>query len=87
MRVLRQKEDEKNERGERIFLSAFPFLLVSWFGFHFPFRTKNKDSSNFKGKFCVAMDEISLHVEDNDNDDDGDGDDDVFYECSLWPGL
>ena len=35
----------------------------------------------------MAMDEISLHVEDNDNDDDGDGDDDVFYECSLWPGL
>ena len=45
----------------------------------------------------MAMDEISLHVEDNDgggdddNYDDGDGDDDdddnVFYECSLWPGL
>ena len=93
MRILKQKEEEKNVRGERIFLSAFPFLLVSWFGFHFPFRTKkNKDSSNFKGKFCVAMDEISLHVEDNDDDDDdddggGDDDDDVFYECSLWPGL
>ena len=40
----------------------------------------------------MAMDEISLHVEDNDDDDDdddggGDDDDDVFYECSLWPGL